>query len=83
MIQMVAIVRLFVWIMQWLVMERAVPILVFILILVFRQASPVFKPFHNDEQLLSSAATQELFIFLFHCHSNPFLIDLPPPTGGA
>jgi hypothetical protein len=123
--QMVAIVRLFVWIMLWLVMKRVVLILILILILIFRQASPVviaehksgsrailqetnlitstpgfgwietmdnsdpkealsgFQTFHNEEQLISGAATRELFRFLIHCHSNPFLIDLPPPTAGA
>ena len=114
--------RLFVWTILSQIMKRVVPILIFILILILRQApsalfvdqvpgnssilqeanlligiqglgwfedmdkedpgvlSPVFQVFQNEEQLIISAAALRHFRFLFHCHTNPLLIDKPPPV---
>lgn len=114
--------RLFVWTILSRVMKRVAPILIFILILILRQApsalfvdqvpgnssilqeenlligiqglgcfedmdkgdpgvlSPVFQAFENEEQLFIGAVAWRHFRFLFHCDTNPLLIDKPPPV---
>ena len=103
-------------------MKRAVPILLFILILIFRQAPsaiivgqgqkgysnlqeanslfstqglgwfeeiekndpgvlpPVFQAFQNEGQDFIGKALLRSFKYVCHFHSNPLLIDRPPPA---
>jgi len=43
----------------------------------------VFQPFQNEEPLFVGAAVWRHFRFSFHFHTNPLLIDRPPPVHRA
>ncbi len=45
--------------------------------------SPVFKAFQNEEQWFIGEAALRHSRYLFHCFTNPLLIDRPPPAMGA